>query len=266
MSIYIYTLAFNLFSEVQKATERLYRQNEKNFHHIILDLGFPLINGNEIPQNIEEAQEQNSESLKALCARFGSGYLKAKNEGVSQNTTTVYKHINPTDEDMLISCEPDEIQVEGGWVDALANVIKGGLAYCAPRLTEHEDLLARSPHAKLKVIGGEEVYVMSGTLNYGQIAYNCGFLNKFGGIPFPAEAPIYGYLEHVLVRMINESGMEWGLLKNFTTDHTDYEKGTVGASKLLRQWKNDSIFYRIKTGGKQIPFEEWLGLKQKELV
>mgnify|MGYP001568893692 CR=1 FL=1 len=60
---YIYTLSFNLVTEVEKATERLYKQNKHNFEHYIVDLGFPLVKGDEIPDNIEEGFEK----LVLLC-------------------------------------------------------------------------------------------------------------------------------------------------------------------------------------------------------
>ncbi len=263
MKINLYTLSFNLFTETQKATERLYAQNEYNFKHYICDLGFPLIKGDEIPDSIQEAKEQNSESLKALCARFGSVYVKFENEGVSQNTSQIYKHINPSDEDVLVSCEPDEVQVENGWVNAMANALSGGLCFVAPHLIEHKDLFANSPYTELRTIGGEEVYVMKALVNFGQIGYSGRLLNKFGGVGVPDQAKIYGYLEGVLMNMVKESNGEWGILKNYSTIHTDAEKGTVGASTLLREWKNDSIYRRPSTG--QIPFERWL-IQKRDVV
>ncbi len=96
--IYVYTLGFNLVSEVQKATERLYAQNEHNFKHLIVDLGFPLTEGDVIPENIEEAKNDNSNALKFLANRFGSQYVKFENIGVSQNTTQVINYLKPTEE------------------------------------------------------------------------------------------------------------------------------------------------------------------------
>lgn len=258
--IYVITLAYNLVSEVEKATKRLYEQNEKKFVHYIVGLGFPLIKGDEIPENIPEAQKQNSESLKELSKKYGSKFAEMKNIGCSQNWTKVYNHIKPRVEDCFISCEPDEVQLENGWVNAMANALRGGLAYCAPHLIEHGELLAKSPYAELKIIGGEEVYAMLGNLNYGQVGYSGTFLNIVNGVPVPKEAFIYGYIESALQQSLEECNMKWGLLKNYTTEHTDYEKGTVGASKLLREWKNYLILEHPEI--KQQSLESWL-IKKK---
>lgn len=260
--IIAYTLCFNLFSEVQKATERLYKQNEgTKFRHIIADLGFPLIQGDVIPENIEDAKEKNSESLKSLAHRFGSEYVKFANIGVSQNTNQVLNYIQPKDDDALISCEPDEVQNEDGWVQAMADVLTE-LAYCAPHLIEHKELLATSPHAKLETINGRKVYVMEGNLNYGQVGYNCGWLNKIGGIAYPSTMTIYGGIEVCLMQDAKAQGKKWGILKDFSTTHTDYEKGTPNTSRLLREWKNYSVF----SGKPQIQLEDWLKQQPKMYV
>lgn len=252
--IYVVSLAYNLISETQKACERLYAQNEYNFIHLICDLGFPLREGNVIPDSIKEAQQDNSNALKFLAARFNAKYVKFNNMGCSQNWNQVINYLQPKDEDVLVSCESDEIQNEDGWVNAQANVITGGLAYCAPRLTEHKEVLENNPHVKLETIGGEEVYVISGNLNYGNVSISMKFIDKMGGIATPSNMTIYGGLEAVLANQAKILGERWGLLKNYTTTHTDYEKGTVGASKLLREWKNYSVFSEKP----QITFEQWL--------
>lgn len=254
---YTYTLCWNLFNQVEKAVERLYNQNEHDFVHTIVSLGFPLIK-DEIPENIEEAKEENKENLKALAARFGCKFLHFDNIGVSQNTQKVYEHINPKYNDVLVSVCPDEIQNEHGWVNALAKVLQGGLAYCAPMLTEHKELLATSPHAELRLINGQEVYVMNGSLNYGTVAFSCGFIKKMGGIPYPSDMEIYGGLEFCLRNEARQLDMEWGILKNFTTTHTDFEKGTPNTSSLLRLYKNDIVL----NGMKQITLDQWL-IKKK---
>lgn len=259
--IYVVTLTFNLVSEVQKACERLYEQNEgTKFTHLICDLSFPLLTGNEIPEDLEEAKKSNSEALRFLAARFGAKYVKMPNIGVSQNWSQVIEYLKPTNEDYLVSCEPDEVQNENGWVQAMVNALKGGLAYCAPMLVEHKELLANNPNSTLTTIGGEEVYVIQGNINYGQISFSGEFLNLIGGIPAPSTMPIYGGIESVLHAMVNRFDRQWGLLKNYTTTHTDYEKGTPNTSKLLREWKNWCVF---KSGGKQIQFDEWLIKKQE---
>lgn len=257
--IIVATLSFNLVSETQKACERLYAQNEINFRHLICDLGFPLLTGNDIPDDIEEAKKSNAEALKFLAARFGSEYVKFENLGCSCNWNQVVEYIQPEEEDIFISCESDEIQNEDGWVNAQADVLKGGLAYCAPRLVEHKELLENSPHAKLETIGGHEVYIMDGNLNYGNFSFITKFINKIGGIATPSTMEIYGGLEAVLRQQANNFGEKWGLLKNITTTHTDYEKGTPNTSRLLREWKNHIIFGKCG----QMQFEKWLVQKRE---
>ena len=251
--IYVVTLCYNLFSECQKATERLYKQNEgTKFKHILADCGFPLITDT-IPDDIEEAKEKNTECLKSLAHRFGSEYLKINNEGVSQNHTQVWFHLNPNDEDSYITACPDEAQVEDGWLQAMDDVLKE-LGYCAPHLTEHTELLANSPHAKKETINGREVYVMLGNINYGTLGVSCRMMNAMGGIAYPSNMPIYGGIESILIHESKRLKERWGLLKDFRTEHTDFEKGNIGTSSLLRSWKNTIIFG--KRG--QMPFDIWL--------
>lgn len=252
--IYATTLCYNLFSECQKATEGLYRQNEgTKFKHIIADCGFPLIQGDVIPDDIEDAKEKNSESLRSLANRFGSEYLKIQNDGVSQNHTQVWHYLNPSDKDSYITACPDEIQVEDGWLQAMDDVLTE-LGYCAPHLTEHTELLANSPHTKIETINGREVYVMLGSINYGTVGVSCRMMNAMGGIAYPSNMPIYGGIESVLIHESQRLKERWGLLKDFRTNHTDYEKGTPNTSKWLRLWKNEIIFG--KRG--QMPFEDFL--------
>lgn len=255
--IYTYTLAFNLFSETQAAIKRLFEQNDsREFKHFIVDLGFPLIIGDAIPPSIEDAKHINSECLKQLAEETGSTYIQFPNRGVSQNTGQLFRHIKPKDGDVLVSCEPDEIQNEAGWVKALSNVIEAdsNIGYCAPMLVEHEKLLAESPYAKLETIGGQEIYIMNAGINYGQICYSATFLNRVGGVPYLPQMPIYGGLEAALEHHLRQLDMKWGLLKNYTTTHTN-------VPALLRQWKNWIVLEHSDMP--QMHFEEWL-LKRRE--
>lgn len=255
--IYTYTLAFNLFSETQNAVHRLFEQNDRReFKHYICDLGFPLLSGDVIPPDIEDAKRINTECLKQLAEETGSTYIKLENRGVSQNTGQLFRHIQPKDGDVLVSCEPDEIQNEAGWVHALASVLEAdkNMGYCAPMLVEHDKILANTPHAKLETIGGQEIYVMSGNINFGQVGFSASFLNKIGGVPYLPNMPIYGGLEAAIKYHLDQLGMKWGLLKNYTTTHTN-------VPPLYRAWK-DAIIYNPQDFGGQISFEDWLNRKR----
>lgn len=257
----VFTLAYNLVSETEAAVKRLYDQNDRGeFTHTIYDCGFPLLEGDKIPENIEEAKVINSQSLKELAVRHGSFYVKISNIGVSQNWTQAYNHFGIEDDDIMITCEPDEIQNEDGWVKAMCDVLRAdeSVAYCAPTLFDHIELLKTSPYAIEKDIAGYKIYMMFGNINYGQIAIKGSFLNKMGGVPVPDGMSIYGGLETPLHDALAKFGMRWGILKDFTQHHTN-------VPKLLRDWKDVSIF-RLAEIGRQMPFEEYLGLRKRGLI
>lgn len=254
--IYAYSLAFNLVSETEQAVRLLYEQNdERDFKHYIIDLGFPLLKGDEIPDNIENAKRINTERLKSLAGDYGSLYLKMDNIGVSQNTGNFYRHIKPQDEDILCSVEPDEIQNEGGWIRAQADVLRADktLGYVAPILVDAIPQLINNPLAPIEVIAGYNVMIIKGNINYGQVAYSGAFLNKIGGVPFLPQMQVYGGIEAALKHEIDKLGMRWGILKDYTTIHTN-------VPQLYRKWKDYIIF--VTAGKPQIKFEEWLQRKK----
>lgn len=251
-----FTLAFNLVSETNSAVERLYAQNDrKDFFHTIFDCSFPLIEGDKIPDDISEAKELNSISLKSLAEKHGSDYQKIHNIGVSQNWQQVYQYYSPDDSDILVTCEPDEIQHEDGWINAIANVIRsnGNMGYVAPMLIDHKENLKKNRYAHLESINGYSVYVVSGNLNYGQIGISAAMLNKMGGMGVPKKMPVYGGIESVLLDAAAKQGVRWGILKDYTQTHTN-------VPILLRQWKNEIIFNINERG--QYSFEKWLSMKK----
>ena len=253
--IYVYTLGYNLVSETAESVRRLYEQNDKrDFTHYLINLGFPLEKGDEIPTNIEKAKDNNTEKLKELAALYGSIYIKINNVGVSQNTATIYRTIKPTDDDVLCSCEPDEVQVEGGWITAQAKVLGGNrFGYCAPILQEAIPVLVQSKLAIPETVNGINIFLMKGSINYGNIAYSGKFLNAVGGVPYLPQAPIYGYLESALEFHLRKLKMEWCILKDYTTIHTN-------VPKLYREWKNYLILEHPEIA--QISFENWLTKKR----
>lgn len=253
-----FTLAFNLVSETEKAVENLYRQNDRDdFKHYIVDCGFPLLIGNEIPSDIEEAKSINTAELKYLAERYGSQYFKIKNKGVSQNWQQVYDYLNPDDSDMMCCVEPDEEPIESGWIKALSDVLKAdrSMGYCVPLLIDNKKFLEKSRYAQLEKVAGHDVYIMSGNINYGLLAVSGTLMNKMKGMPIPKITPIYGNIEGALLEGIRENKMRWGVLKNYTQVHTN-------VPMLYREWKNDLIFGKYKNE-KQIPFEDWLILKRE---
>lgn len=251
----VFTLGFNLVSEIRQAVERLYKQNDKKeFTHLLVDCGFPLLNGDEIPENIAEAKAINSWELQKLANECGSDYLKIKNEGVSQNWSSVYNHFKPEDSDVMITCEPDEIQHEDGWVASLGEVLQmdKSMGYASPTLVDHIERLRTSRYAHLKKIGKYNVYIMSGGINYGQVAISGRLLNKMRGVPVPSITPIYGNIESVLSAQSKKYNMTFGVLKDYTQTHTN-------VPILYRKYK-DEIIFNIDARG-QYSFEKWLNMK-----
>lgn len=247
-----FTLAFNLVSEVTDAVRRLYEQNKKeDFTHTIVDCEFPLLSGDRIPDNIEEAKDKNSQSLQQLADYYGSDYVKIKNEGVSQNWSAMYDHYKPDDSDVMTCVEPDEIPIESGWIKALGDVLRADvtMGYAAPTLIDHKELLKRTKYARLVQISGHNIYIMSGNVNYGLLAISGRLLNKMGSLAPHHATPIYGNIESVLLAALKKYSMRWGILKDYCQIHTN-------VPKLYRAWKDAQIFGADKN--KQIPFEQWL--------
>lgn len=255
-----FTLAFNLVSETQKAVENLYRQNDQcDFYHVITDCGFPLLEGDKIPEDIEEAKELNTIALKALAEKYGSGYVKIKNEGVSQNWTRMWEYFNPDDNDTMIGVEPDEIPIESGWIKCLGEVLRGDddMGYAAPTLIDNKEVLKRSGYAKPKIVAGHNVLVMLGSVNYGILGIKGSLINKMGGIAEYHLTPIYGNIESVLLAAIKKYNMQWCILQDYYQIHTN-------VPILLRQWKNEIIF-NVKERG-QYSFEKWLSMKKNNEI
>jgi hypothetical protein len=254
----VFTLAFNLVSETENATRLLYEQNDKNdFEHYIIDLGFPLLKGDEIPDNIDGAKKINTETLKKLASDYGSVYLKMDNVGVSQNHGTFYKHIKPDDTDVFITCEPDEIQQEGGWVKALADTLRADktLGYVATILVDAIPILKDNDLCPIEIIANNNVYIMNGMINYGQIATSGKFINLMGGMPYPKAMPVYGGIEFALKEHLDKHKLRWGILKDYSEVHTN-------VPILLRQWKDAIIFGEFKDS--QIGFEDWLNIQKQK--
>lgn len=250
--IIVHTLAYNLTTEVRDATKLLYEQNDKNeFEHLIVDLGFPITNGNEIPKDIEAAKLINARENLSTAILYGSRFMSIKNEGVSQNWNVVKKQMNPSDNDVLICADPDERPQNNGWVKAVADVIIYGdkIAWCSLIMKEHIPHLMSS---EKRVIQGHNVYILKSSLNWAQGGFSCKFLNEIGGVPVPTGAPIYGWIEDACLQKMKRNGYMVAVLADYFVEHTE-------CSKLYRAWKTD-ITSNVKNG--QIDFGQWLK-KQK---
>lgn len=254
--VIVFSLAYNLISEVEQSVRMLYEQNDRrDFEHYIIDLGFPIVTGADIPSNFELARFQNSQELKRIAGQYKSYLCEMVNIGVSQNHENFYRFIKPDDSDVLITLDPDEIANEGGWVKALTEVLRAdhSIGYAAPLLVDAIPLLANNPLAVEAQVGGHNVYMMNGAMNYSQIAYSGHFLNKMGGVPYPSNMTVYGGLEEMIRGQLDKFGLRWCQLRDYTTVHTN-------VPVLYRAWKDDCIFGNFK--GQQIQFDEWLVLKK----
>jgi len=255
--IYVHSLSFNLPSETEEATRLLYELNpDGNFRHIIVDLGFPLEFGADIPQDIEKAKERNSEKLKTIAKCYGSEYVKFPNIGVSQNWNQVMKHVNLKDGDVLICADPDERPLNKGWVNAIADVLTHPkMAACALVMPDQKPFLEKNPNAVTKsVIKGHNVFLINGTLSMAQVGFSGDYLIKNGGVPVPDGWGIYGYIENAFAKSLHKFGLGWAILSDYYCTHTE-------CSTLYRAWKDDITSGEF-TGLRQIPFEQWLKLQQ----
>lgn len=252
---YVHTLAYNLVSETEKAVKSLYELNS-DFKHIIVDLGFPLEKGNFIPTNIEKAKKRNTSKLKALAREYGSDYIKVENIGVSQNWTAVYSYLNMKPNDILIGADPDERPQQKNWVEAMGLMLRskekvGMASLCMP----HQKLSGRE--IKENSIRG---IIPNGMSSWALIGFRGDFLKMMGGVPVPDGAKVYGWIENAVYSYLQAKRLNWCMLPDYTVIHTDYDQGSDGSSKLLREWKN-LIVHGIKDWG-QITFDDFLERKR----
>lgn len=253
---YVHTLAYNFPSEVEKTTELLYKQND-NFKHYIVDLGFPLVDDN-YPEDLNKSRQHNTKRLKEICRKYGSTYIQMPNIGVSQNWTQIYKHIKPGANDIIIGADPDERTLDSGWVDAMGEVLRSGkVSLVSLMMTDHISMMETTPKTESTINGIKTIFPHI-NFNWALIGLSGKFLDKIGGVPIPAYATRYGYLEHEILRFMSSSGDKWCMLPEYRVRHTDYSLGDSG-SKILRDWKNYIIFSR--KGKKQISLDEYLKLK-----
>jgi hypothetical protein len=259
---YVFTLCWNLVGEVEKATKLLYDlNNPRDFTHIIVDLGFPLEQGNVIPEDISLAKKMNTIKLKHLAEDYGSQYLQLPNIGVSQNWTNVYKALNMDNTDILTGADPDEHPMNKNWVRAMGKVLRSNEKIALASLIMDAQLpVLKQLQYKKKIIDGETVYWVLGLINWALIGISGEFLNLIKEIPYPTIAPRYGWIESELYPLIVNNDYKWVFLPDYLVHHTDFELGDPGTSSLLREWKNQIVFKVKETG--QPDFCEWLKAKK----
>lgn len=246
--IVVHTLAYNLTSEVETATHLLYDQNKgESFTHVIVDLGFPIIKGDEVPRNIQLAKIENTRQNLNTAIKYNSNFLAIKNKGVSQNWESVRNQMNIKDDEILICADPDERPMTNGWIKAIKDVINNGqkIAWCSLMMKEHLPFLKN--HSKTN-IAGHDIYLMNTVFNWAQGGFSGKFLNAIGGVPVPKAAPIYGWIEHACCDKMFPIGYKWAILADYYVEHTE-------CSPLYRKWKTH-ITTHVKAG--QVSFEEWL--------
>lgn len=252
----VHTLCFNLVSEVEKAVIDLYAKNDKEgFHHIIVDLGYPLEEGDKIPEDIDVAKERNSMKLRDLAQSVGSEYLQLPNVGVSQNWTAVARHVDLKEGDVMVCADPDERVETNGWVKALADVIREQPSYGWVSLVmpEHMKILNGGNTREFNY-GGHRVWELIGNMNWAQGALSGRLFEKLGEVPFLVNFPVYGHIEAALLEKMPKFGFRWCMLPDYIVRHTD-------DVPLYRAWK-DQIIFRINEHG-QLSFEKWLEMKRK---
>ncbi len=261
----VHTLCWNFTTEVEKSVKLLYDLNDRNdFNHVIVDLGFPLINDS-IPKDINASIEYNTIILKEMAKKYGSGYLKINNIGVSQNWSIVYDYFKMDDNDILCCADPDEHPKDKNWVRAIGNVIRADpkYAWVSLAMPEYFPILNKNNTIE-KIVGSERIWEIIENLNWAQGGFSGKFLNEVGGIPNLDSYPIYGGIEAASIYMMEQLGYKWCILPGYIVEHTDYEKGSFGTSKLLREWKN-FIIYNIDKFG-QISLEKYLEYKKQGII
>lgn len=258
----VHTLSYNLPSEVEKATNLIYTLNDpKDFKHYIIDLGFPLSDGNTLPDNVDEAKRINSDKLKSIAKKYGSEYVQMNNIGVSQNWEQVYRYMKMQPKDVLIGADPDEHPLDKDWISAMGEVLrvdKIGLA--SLMMTDHVPIVAKMGKKEFEV-NGVRYLRLNNFLNWALIGMTGEWLDKMGGVPYPKGAKCYGWIEHEMIPLFEKHGYKWVILPDYRVKHTDYELGEPGASKILREWKN-TIVFRLKELGYQPTLEEYIEMRK----
>ena len=260
--IYAFTLGYNLVSEITKTTKLLYEQNDrKDFHHIIVDLGFPMVEAGKIPDDFGVAKFNNTLALMQLAQMYGSEYLSLPNIGVSQNWTAVCRHINPKDDDILIGTDPDEHPQDKGWMKAMAEVIihGGNIALATLMNVNMIPILAKQNLQHGSVHGHRILCIPEGGIcAWVLIGISGKFFRDLGSeIPVPSQGSKYGWIEQALSPKLNQFDYNWCLMRDYTEVHTVWQGKEPS---FLQEWKQYIVDHASEG---QIHFEDFLTMKKE---
>jgi|GEM_PF-1075217 len=256
----VHTLCFHTIEDIEKGIKRMYEMNDKrDFKHFLIDCDFPLIKSDEVPEDIEKAKRQNSESLKALAIKYGSEYMKIKNVGVSQNWNSVCQNLKLEEGDVLVGCDVDEEfdGKSGGWILAMCETLRSNPEYGYASLIMQEqfaELNERNSYERK--LSGYNIIDVNGNMMIPILALSGKFYKEMGGVPFPKQAPIYGGIEGSLWEYAVKLKYKWCMMKDYIVKHPNTD-GT-----LLREWKNTCVF-KLKELGRQLSLEEFLKMKKE---
>lgn len=255
----VHTLSWNVPSETAEAVKQLYELNDRSdFQHVICDLGFPLRYPDQIPENIEETKKENSAILQDIARKYGSGLIKMKNVGVSQNWSQVAKAMKIDDGDVLVCCDPDERvdKAAVGWVRAMGEVMRKDDKYGAVCLVMEEQIPNLNPaNIERKFVGSHRVIDVRGDAMWATASISGKFIKQMGGVPYPVKHPIYGGLETATRMAMDKLGYKWCFLEDYKVVHPDWD-----FSHYLRQWKH----FCLEEGNEKVGFEEFLTRKKVE--
>ena len=257
----VHTLSYNLVSTTEDAVRRMYEMNDKrDFQHIVVDCEYPLLKKDKIPADLRKSKAQNTEALKELALKYGSTYIKIKNEGVSQNWSSIAKFAKLTDDDILCGVDPDELidMKSGGFIKAMGDVMRADPTYAVTSLIMQEQFAELNTTNSVKrKVAGYNVIDVKGCLMWASIAVSGKFINELGGVPYPKNVKIYGGLEWAMIEHMDRLGYKYCMMQDYLVEHPKDDN-----ADLYRQWKNDSIFGDYKNE-KQIQFDAWLEIKRK---
>ena len=145
----VHTLGYNIPTLIDEATESLFNLNpERNFTHVIADLGYPLGQYREtwdiVPQFIPINKRKNAISIIDTATLHKSDCVRIPNRGVSGNWTQIAYLYDIGRGDVLIGADPDERPMDAGWVDAMAKVMQGDSSIAIVSLVLPEQLVLDS--------------------------------------------------------------------------------------------------------------------------
>jgi hypothetical protein len=258
MRTIVHTLGYNIPELIEEATESLYKLNpDRNFTHVIADLGYPLGQKREsweiVPQYMSINKRKNAAEIIEIGTLHSSEFVRFPNKGVSGNWTQVAQMYEVGRTDVLIGADPDERPMDEGWVDAMSKVMQGdsSIAICSlvlPELLALEGFFDKYFWGE-REINGIRVWEGRHMCQWALIGISGNFINAAGGVPSPDAAPLYGWIETACDAHMKRLGMKWVMLPDYRVQH-------IASSPLAQEWKNWMVGPGLDQG--QISFDEWL--------